>query len=127
MSRFLWVCLGGAVGSGARYLLSTWALVALGVAFPWGTFAVNVIGSFLAGLLMHVAVSTPLLSPTLRLTLMTGCLGGFTTYSAFNNETVRFAQDGAWGLAALNVAATVTVCLAAGFAGIAAGRLAFGG
>lgn len=127
MSRFLWICLGGAAGTGARYLLSGWALEAFGSGFPWGTFAVNVIGSFGVGLLMQVGIATPLLSPTLRLALTTGVMGGFTTYSTFNYETIRYVQDGAWRLAVGNVALTLVACLAAGFAGIALGRSLFGG
>ena len=84
MARLLWICLGGAVGTGARYLLSGWLLRWLGPAFPYGTLAVNVLGSFLMGVLMHLALSTGSFSPTLRLTLTTGVLGGFTTYSTFN-------------------------------------------
>jgi fluoride exporter len=127
VSRFLWICLGGAAGTGARYLLSGWALGAFGASFPFGTFAVNVIGSFFAGLLLQMGLATPILSPTLRLALTTGVLGGFTTYSTFNTETIRYVQDGAWQVAAANVSLTVTVCLLAGFAGIAAGRGIFGG
>lgn len=127
MSRFLWICLGGAAGTGARYLLSGWALAALGAGFPYGTLAVNVLGSFCIGLLMQVGVATPVLSPTLRLALTTGVMGGFTTYSSFNYETIRYVQDGAWRLAAANVAATLVACLIAGFAGLALGRSLFGG
>jgi CrcB protein len=127
MTRFLWICLGGAAGTGARYLLSGWALAALGAGFPYGTLAVNVIGSFCAGLLMQVGIATPLISPTLRLALTTGVMGGFTTYSTFNYETIRYMQDGAWRLAAGNVALTLFACLAAGLAGIALGRSLFGG
>ena len=127
MSRFLWICLGGAAGTGARYLLSGWALSALGVSFPWGTLSVNVIGSFLLGLLMQVGVATPVMSPTLRLALTTGVMGGFTTYSTFNWETMRYIQDGAWRLALGNVVLTLALCLAAGFAGVALGRSLFGG
>jgi len=127
VSRFLWICLGGAAGTGARYLLSGWALAAFGVSFPWGTLSVNVIGSFLLGLLMQVGVATPVLSPTLRLALTTGVMGGFTTYSTFNWETMRYIQDGAWRLAVGNVVLTLAVCLAAGFAGVALGRSLFGG
>ena len=127
MTRFLWICLGGAAGTGARYLLSGWALVALGTTFPWGTLVVNLLGSFLLGLIMQVGVATPLLSPTLRLALTTGVMGGFTTYSTFNYETIRYVQDGSWLLAFGNVAATLAGCLAAGFAGIWAGRWIFGG
>jgi CrcB protein len=127
MSRLLWICLGGAVGSGARYLVSTWVLGTLGPAFPWGTLAVNAIGSFLLGALMHVGLSTDLLSPTLRLALSTGVLGGFTTYSTFNYETLQYVRDGALRLAALNVGTTVILCLAAGLLGLAAARALFGG
>ena len=127
MSRFLWICLGGAAGTGARYLLSGWALATLGPVFPWGTLAVNVIGSFLLGFLMQVGIATPILSPTLRLTLTTGVMGGFTTYSTFNYETMRYIQDGALRLALANVLATLAICLAAGFAGVALGRALFGG
>lgn len=127
MSRFLWICAGGAFGTGARYLLSGWALSALGAGFPYGTLAVNVIGSFGVGLLMQIGVATPLMSPTLRLTLTTGVMGGFTTYSTFNYETIRYVQDGAWRLALGNVAVTLVACVAAGFAGVAAGRSLFGG
>jgi CrcB protein len=127
MSRFFWICLGGAAGTGARYLISGWAIGALGAGFPYGTFAVNVLGSFCVGLLMQVGVATPLMSPTLRLALTTGVMGGFTTYSAFNYETIRYAQDGAWRLALGNVAVTLAACLAAGLAGLALGRSIFGG
>ena len=122
MSRFLWICAGGAAGTGARYLLSTWALTALGASFPWGTLAVNLIGSFFMGLLVPIGHGSPHLTATARLALTTGVLGGFTTYSAFNEQTLRFAQDGSWPLAAPNVGATLLGCLLAGFLGIAAGR-----
>lgn len=127
MSRFLWICAAGAAGTGARYLLSGWALAVLGAGFPYGTLAVNVIGSFLIGFVMQVGLATPLLSPTLRMTLTTGFIGGFTTYSTFNYETIRYVQDGAWKLAVGNVLITLLICLAAGFAGIALGRSLFGG
>ncbi len=127
MSRFFWICLGGAAGTGARYLLSGWVLAALGAGFPYGTLAVNVLGSFCVGLLMQIGVATPVMSPTLRLALTTGVMGGFTTYSAFNYETIRYIQDGAWRVALGNVTATLAACLVAGFAGIALGRSLFGG
>ena len=127
MSRFLCICLGGAAGTGARYLLSGWALATFGGSFPWGTVAVNVIGSFLLGVIVSAADAMPALSPTMRLALTTGVMGGFTTYSAFNQETVQFLQAGAWRLALGNVALTLVLCLAAGFAGVALGRALFGG
>jgi CrcB protein len=114
MTRFLLVCLGGAIGSGARYLV---ALATVGVAFPIGTLLVNVAGSFAIALVME------LLAPSdLRYFLATGVLGGFTTYSAFNQETLTMMRTGAGGSAALNVIATVAGCLAAGFLGVLAAR-----
>ena len=71
-------------------------------------------------------MATDPMSPTLRLSLTAGVLGGFTTYSTFNYETVESLRAGAWGLAALYVGTTVGVCLVAGFLGVAAGRLLLG-
>ena len=122
MLRFLLVCLGGAVGTGARYLLGGWIQRSSESAFPYGTLAVNVLGSFLLGLIMHVALTTNAISPTLRLSLTTGGMGGFTTYSTFNYETMERLREGAWGLAGLNVAATLGACLIAGLLGVAIGR-----
>jgi fluoride exporter len=127
MSRFLWICAGGAAGTGARYLLSTWALTALDPSFPWGTLAVNLIGSFFMGVLVPIGHDSPHLSATTRLALTTGVLGGFTTYSAFNEQTLGFARQGAWTLAAANVGATLAGCLVAGALGVVAGHALFGG
>lgn len=126
MARFLWICLGGAAGTGARYLLSGWLLRAAGPGFPWGTLAVNVIGSFLLGLIMQVALATDLISPALRLALTTGVMGGFTTYSTFNYETLQYLQQNEWLAAFTNVAVTLLVCLAAGALGVLGGKLLAG-
>ncbi len=127
MARLLWICLGGAVGTGARYLLSGWLAKWTGPGFPWGTLAVNTIGSFLLGFLMHVSLTTDLIPPATRVTLSTGVMGGFTTYSTFNYETLRLFQDDAWLLGFLNLGATVAVCLVAGVLGLLSGRLFTGG
>jgi CrcB protein len=127
MTRFLWICLGGAVGTGARYLLSGWLHRAAGPGFPYGTLAVNVLGSFLLGALMHVALTTEILQPTLRLALTTGVMGGFTTYSAFNYETLRYFQEDAWLLGFVNVGVMLGACLIAGAFGVLSGRLVVGG
>ena len=124
MGRFLWICVGGAVGTGARYLLSGWILALTGPSFPWGTLAVNAAGSFLLGGITEIALTTRLLSPTLRLALSAGVLGGFTTYSTFNYETIAYLRERAWMYGMLNVGATVLLCLAAGFGGLAAARWA---
>ena len=126
MNRFLLVCLGGAVGSGCRYLTALWAAAAFGTAFPFGTLIVNVVGSCLLGFLMHIGTSSELLSDTMRLALTTGVMGGFTTYSTFNYETSNYLRSGATGIALMNILVTVTLCLAAGFAGLALGRLVVG-
>ena len=127
VSRFLWVCAGGAIGSGSRYLVAVAAAAVFGVQYAWGTLIVNVVGSFLLGGLMHVGATSDLLDPNLRLALTTGLLGGFTTYSTFNYETLTLFQEGAWTMGLVNVTATLTLCLAAGFGGIACGRWLVGG
>ena len=118
MARFLLVCAGGAFGTGARYLLGGWAQRALGTAFPYGTLIINALGSFLIVILMHLSIQRGVISPDLRVILTTGVMGGFTTYSTFNYETIRLMQDGALGLGALNILATVVVCLLAGGLGV---------
>jgi CrcB protein len=120
--RFLLICLGGAIGTGARYLVAVEAPRILGTGFPYATLTVNVVGSFLLGAIMHVGLATNLMSPELRLMLTTGVMGGFTTYSTFNYETMEYLREGAFGLASLNVAATLLLCLMAGTLGLALGR-----
>ena len=115
MTRFLLICLGGAVGTGARYLTSLWAVSAFGPAFPFGTLIVNLAGSFLLGFLMQLGATSPVLT--------TGVMGGFTTYSTFNYETTNYFRNGAWLLGATNVAVTLLGCLAAGLAGIALAKI----
>ena len=119
MTRFFWICLGGAAGTAARYLLGGWLLGLLGTSFPYGTLAVNLLGSFLVGGLMHVSLATDLIGPTLRLALTTGFLGGFTTYSTFNYETVRYLREGALYLGVLNFGVMSLACLIGGFLGVA--------
>jgi CrcB protein len=122
MGRLALISLGGAFGTAARYLLSVWLLRTLGPAFPYGTLAVNVIGSFLLGVIMQAGLDTTILSPAARVVLGTGVMGGFTTYSTFNYETLQYLQEGAWAMASLNVATTLLVCLAAGALGVAVAR-----
>lgn len=126
MTRFLLICLGGAVGTGARFALVSAVATALGTAFPYGTIAVNVIGSFLMGAVIYASATTDFIDPTLRLVLTTGFLGGFTTYSAFNYETMALLEHGALGRAAANVGVTLVVCLAAGYVGAALARRLLG-
>jgi CrcB protein len=122
VAKLFWVCLGSAVGGGSRYLVSLWVLRWLGTGFPYGTFAVNVLGSLLLSVLMYVGTETTALGPTLRVALTTGVMGGFTTYSTFNHETLGYLQEGAWLLALGNVLATVLTCLVVAWAGWAVMR-----
>jgi CrcB protein len=122
VAKLLAVCLGGALGSGARYLVSLGALRFLGAGFPWGTLTVNVVGSFLLGVLAHLAAQELPASPAMRLLITTGFCGGFTTYSTFNNETLKLLEDGRMGLAAGYLIGTAVLCLGLGFAGVASAR-----
>jgi len=121
MSRFLLICLGGAAGTGARYLISLWSAAAFGTSFP-GTLLVNVAGSFFLAFVMQLAGTTAALSEDLRLALTVGVMGGFTTYSTFNQETTLMLRAGAWTTGSLYVVATLLLCLLAGLAGAVLAR-----
>jgi CrcB protein len=121
MIRLLLVCAGGAAGTGARYALNLFVTSKAGPGFPFGTLTINVLGSFAMGFLAQIA-TTREMSETTRLVLATGVLGGFTTYSAFNQETMRYFQIGAWTTGAAYLASTVVTCLLAGLAGTALAR-----
>jgi CrcB protein len=105
-----WVGLGSAVGGMARYAIGAWLSRGL---FPTGTLAVNVLGSFLLGLLLFHGDVQLLLDPVPRATLGAGVLGGFTTMSAFAVEAVELADEGHPELAAGYVALTLVLCLVA--------------
>ena len=126
MERLFWICLGGALGTGARYLVSGWVLTLLGPSFPYGTLAVYVLGSFALGGVMHVGLATEWMNPTVRLAVGVGLTGGFTTFSTFSYETMHLLQDGAWILGLLNAIVNVAACLVATFLGLAIARLAVG-
>ena len=127
MIRVVLVAVGGAIGSVARYGVGALTAQLFGPAFPWGTLVVNLTGSFLIALVMHVALTGSAISVELRTFLTTGIMGGFTTYSSFNYETLALLNQRAYGLAGLNLAATVVGCMLAGILGLAAGRGLAGG
>jgi CrcB protein len=126
MGLFFMVTLGGAVGTAARFLLGVSIQSAAGGNFPAGTLSVNLIGSFFISMLMYLGVDKGLIATPTRIVLCTGVLGGFTTYSSFNYETMRLAQQGDLGLALLNVGVTLVGCLIMGALGLLAGRLVGG-
>jgi len=113
--NYLFVALGGALGSVLRFWLSTQFERRLGEAFPWGTIAVNVTGSFLIGLCFALkdAAGQPLLGPSARALVIVGVLGGYTTFSAFSLQTLNLFRNGQPGLAAANILLSVFACLLA--------------
>jgi len=119
MSRVLLIGFAGALGTIARYLVGLGAGRLLGAGFPYGTLIVNLVGCFSIAFVTELALSTTLISPTLRLTLTTGFMGGLTTYSSFNLETTNFLRERAFAEGLANVAATLVGCFAAGLLGLA--------
>ncbi len=121
MLQFLWICLGGALGTGSRYLVGLGATRVFGSGFPYGTLIVNIVGSFLVSLVMYLSVDAGSIPLSVRMFLTTGFLGGFTTYSSFNYETLKLFQSGSWGIAAMNVFVTLFACVAFGLLGLFVG------
>jgi len=116
--QLLIIGVGGFVGTILRYVLG--GLVQSGAgssAFPWGTLTINVLGCFGIGLLAELSEARGFLRPEMRGFLMVGILGGFTTFSAFANETVNAVRDAAMGIALLNVLLSVGLGLVAVWAG----------
>ncbi|SPF77785.1 Putative fluoride ion transporter CrcB [Pseudoprimorskyibacter insulae] len=112
--------MGGAIGASGRYLTGLWAGRTLGHGFPWGTLTVNIVGSFVMGVV--VVVLAHLSGNRYAPLLMTGILGGFTTFSAFSLDAVTLYERGQTGLAASYVGASVVFSLAALFAGLLLAR-----
>ena len=108
---------------GLVFLLLVMAALLFG---PAGTLVVNLVGSFLISLLMYLGADKQLISTPVRMVLCTGVMGGFTTYSSFNFETMRLWQQGSIGLGFLNLGATVVGCLLMGALGLLTGKLIAG-
>jgi CrcB protein len=115
----LWIGIGGALGSIARYWVGIWTARLLGADFPWGTLVVNVAGSFIIGFTATVTLAAGPLpaSATLRAFIMAGFCGGFTTFSAFSLQTADLYRAGEPLAAGLNVLASLALCLATVAAG----------
>jgi CrcB protein len=116
------VAAGGALGSVARHLVASAIGHAVGTAWPWGTLAVNVVGGFAIGLLAGAMALRLSVTPELRGFLITGILGGFTTFSAFSLEVMTMIERHDWGPAAGYVVASVLLSLAAAASGLALAR-----
>jgi CrcB protein len=122
---YLWIAIGGALGSVARYACSSLAAHAVGETFPWGTLVVNVVGSFVIG--FFATLTGPdgrwILPPDARLFVTVGICGGFTTFSSFSLQTLNLVRAGELGPAFGNVVGSVILCLASVWLGYVAGTL----
>jgi CrcB protein len=123
MLQILAIAGGGALGAVARFGGSTGVYRWLGRDFPWGTLAVNGLGSFAMGLLFVLLLERALLAPELRAAVLIGFLGSFTTFSTFSLETLTLVEQGEAVRALLNVVGSVLLCVGACWAGIIAARL----
>jgi CrcB protein len=119
MESYLLVALGGALGSMARYASSGLAARLIGETFPWGTLIVNVAGSFVIGLVGTLTGPDGRLfvGSSVRIFIMVGLCGGYTTFSSFSIQTLNLLNDGEWLRAGSNVVGTVILCLLAVWAG----------
>lgn len=115
MLNYLWVALGGAMGSVARFWASGIIARHFGETFPWGTLIVNISGSFAIGL--FATLTTPdgrwMVAPSGRVFFMAGICGGYTTFSSFSLQTLKLVQDREWLHAGLNVIGSAALCLIA--------------
>ncbi len=112
-------CAGGGL---TRYYLSGWIYSILGRTLPYGTFAVNVIGSFFIGLVMELGLQSTAIPSTLRVGLTVGFMGGLTTFSTFSYETLMMLEDGRILASFINILSSVSICLAFTWLGILAVR-----
>jgi CrcB protein len=113
MIAYLWVAIGGALGSISRFWLSGFIANRFGQTFPWGTIIVNVTGCFVIGF-FNTAAGTEgrwLVSPAARTFFMVGICGGYTTFSSFSLQTLNLANEGEWLRAGMNVLLSVALCL----------------
>lgn len=123
MLNLVAIALGAAVGANLRYGLSTWAAQRFGTAWPYGTFLVNVLGCLVIGILLTLAATRLTLGEPLRLFLVTGLLGGFTTFSTFGYESFTLITRGDWLGAGLYIGGSMIVGLAAVFLGASLARM----
>ena len=124
MKMILAVALGGALGASGRYLVTQQAFRLLASHFPWGTLTVNIVGSFAMGLLVELMALKIHLSPEVRVFLVTGVLGGFTTFSAFSLEVVVMIERHAYGPASAYILLSVLCSVGGLFLGLWLVRLA---
>lgn len=121
MVTYIWVALGGAIGTAGRYWLSGVVARSIGETFPWGTLFINVTGSFVIG--FFAALTGPdgrlFVGSTARQFVMMGICGGYTTFSSFSLQTLNLMNNGEWFRASGNIGLSVVLCLIAVWAGAA--------
>ena len=122
MNQLIAIAAGGAFGAVARFGVSTGVYAMMGRSFPYGTLAVNVIGSLLMGLLYVMLIERLSLSPEFRAILLIGFLGSFTTFSTFSMETLSLIEQAQLLKAAVNIVASVALCLLATWIGVIVAR-----
>jgi CrcB protein len=122
VSNVVAIAIAGAVGTLSRYWLSGFVQRLTGAAFPWGTFTVNMLGSFLFGLVWSLAEERMLIQAETRIIILTGFMGAFTTFSTFAFETSNFLRDSQWLLALGNVAGQIVIGVICMLLGLAIGR-----
>jgi CrcB protein len=127
LREFLFLALAGALGTLGRYGLSGLAQRIAGNYFPFGTLAVNIIGSILVGFIMQIGLNTDVIPRSLRVVITVGFLGAFTTFSTFAYETTKYLEDGAWLSGLLNISANVVIGIIAILIGMLVGRMTYGG
>ena len=123
MLDFLAISLGAIVGANARYWMSRSALRLLGPGFPYGTLAINVLGSFVLGIFLVWTTQRGMVDPRWRLLIAVGFCGGFTTFSSYAFESMALMEQGQWLLVATNIVSNNLLSLAAILAGMALARL----
>ncbi|MCK5913437.1 MAG: fluoride efflux transporter CrcB [Desulfuromusa sp.] len=120
--QLLYIGIFGGLGCMARYLASGWTYQLVGRNLPYGTLLVNIVGSFLLGLLVTSGLRGDFLSPDIRIGLAVGFMGGFTTFSTFSYETLRLLENGSFWQAGLNILLNVVLCLGFAFLGVIVSR-----
>jgi CrcB protein len=119
MAAYFWIAVGSALGGMARHWCNVVAAQLAGFAFPWGTLFVNVLGSFIIGVFFTLTgpVGRFEVSADVKLFVIVGLCGGYTTFSSFSLQTLGLMQDGEWLRAGANIVGSVVLCLAAVWAG----------
>ncbi|MBL1321284.1 MAG: fluoride efflux transporter CrcB [Methylophaga sp.] len=122
MQQLIAIAGGGALGAVLRFLMSSHVYRLFGKDFPYGTLSVNILGSFLMGLLFILIIERGMLSGEWRSIIIVGFLGAFTTFSTFSIETLNLLESGELSRAALNIFLSVALCLVATWLGLVMGR-----